>query len=161
MALQPVELRGIHHLGCHALVLNAVIGHDGGGDSTRDIGICEVGIAQDGHKFVKRIQTRCEQPVAHVPQRLQAAAAFISVRYLAVRGGGEPSRAQRWNAQDFKSILGRAHLLGGRNDDLQHGLSSAKKIAVEYGLFWPFMASLVRISPQVIRDWLGALEEAL
>ena len=77
MVLQPCELRGIHHLGCHALVLNAVIGHDGGGDSTRDIGICEVGIAQDGHKFVKRIQTRCEQPVAHVPQRLQAGAAFI------------------------------------------------------------------------------------
>ena len=44
------------------------------------------------------------------------------------------------NAQDFKSILGRAHLLGGRNDDLQHGLSSVKKeVAVEYGLFWPFI----------------------
>ena len=45
-----------------------------------------------------------------------------------------------WDAQDIKNILGRAHLLGGRNDDLQHGLSSAKKeVAVEYGLFWPFM----------------------
>ena len=77
MVLQPVELCGIHHLGRHALVLNAVIGHDGRGDSTRDIGIGEVGIAQDGHKFVKRIQARCKQPVAHIPKGLQAAAAFI------------------------------------------------------------------------------------
>ena len=78
MVLQPVELCGIHDLGRHALVLDAVVGHDGGGDSTRDIGIGEVGIAQDGHKFVKRIQARCKQPVAHVPKGLQAAAAFIS-----------------------------------------------------------------------------------
>ena len=77
MVLQPVELSGIHDLGRHALVLDAVVGHDGGGDSTRDIGIGEVGIAQDGHKFVKRIQACCKQPVAYVPQRLQAAAAFI------------------------------------------------------------------------------------
>ncbi len=44
------------------------------------------------------------------------------------------------NDQDFKSILVLAHLLGGRKDDLQHELSAAnKEIAVEYGLFWPFM----------------------
>ena len=67
MVLQPVELCGIHDLGRHALVLNAVIGHDGRGDSTRDIGIGEAGIAQDGHKCVKRIQERCKQPVTHVP----------------------------------------------------------------------------------------------
>lgn len=118
MVLQPVELCGIHDLGRHALVLDAVVGHDGGGDSTRDIGIGEVGIAQDGHKFVKRIQARCKQPVAHVPKGLKTCRAILA--FDAQQCLMEPGRlmCKRRYAPNVKGILSCPHLFGGRNDDL-------------------------------------------
>ena len=118
MVLQPCELRGIHHLGRHALVLDAMVGHDGGGDSTRDIGIGEVGIAQDGHKFVKRIQARCKQPVAHVPKGLKTCRAILV--FDAQQRLMEPGRlmCKRRYAPNVKGILSCPHLFGGRNDDL-------------------------------------------
>ena len=67
MVLQPCELRGIHHLGCHALVLNAVIGHDGGGGIAGDIGIVEVAVFQDGLELMQGVEARPQQFVAHVP----------------------------------------------------------------------------------------------
>ena len=79
MALQPGELFGIHYLGRHALVLNAVIGHDGRGDMTGDIGIVEAVVFQDGLELMQSIEARFQQFVTHVPQRLQTAAAFISL----------------------------------------------------------------------------------
>ncbi len=118
MVLQPVELCGIHDLGCHALVLDAVVGHDGGGEVTCDTGIGEVGIAQDGHKFVKRIQARCKQPVAHVPKGLKACRAVLV--FDAQQCLMEPGRlmCKRRYAPNVKGILSCPHLFGGRNDDL-------------------------------------------
>ena len=77
MALQPGELFGIHYLGCHALVLNAVIGHDGRGEVTGECGIVEIAVFQDGPELMQGVEARSQQFVTHVPQRLQAAAAFI------------------------------------------------------------------------------------
>ena len=77
MALQPGELFGIHYLGCHALVLNAVIGHDGRGEVTGECGIVEIAVFQDGPELMQGVEARPQQFVTHVPQRLQAAAAFI------------------------------------------------------------------------------------
>ena len=65
--MQPCELRGIHHLGRHALVLNAVIGHDGGGGVAGDIGIVEVIVFQDGLELVQGVETRPQQFVAYIP----------------------------------------------------------------------------------------------
>ena len=79
MTLQPCELRGVHHLGRHALVLNAVVGHDGGGGVAGDIGIVEVIVFQDGLELMQSVEARPQQFVAYVPKRLQAAAAFISL----------------------------------------------------------------------------------
>ena len=79
MVLQPCELRGIHHLGRHALVLNAVIGHNGGGDVTGDIGIVDVVVFQDGLELMQSVEARSQQFVAHVPQCPQTVAAFISL----------------------------------------------------------------------------------
>ena len=70
---------GIHHLRRHALVLNAVVGHDGGRDVTGDIGIVEVVVFQDGLELMQGVEVRPQQFVAYVPKRLQAAAAFISL----------------------------------------------------------------------------------
>ena len=77
MVLQPCELRGIHDLGRHALVLDAVIGHDGGGEAMGECGIVEIAVFQDGPELMQGVEARLQQFVAHVPQRLQAAAAFI------------------------------------------------------------------------------------
>ena len=77
MVLQPCELRGIHHLGCHALVLNAVIGHDGRGEVTGECGIVEIAVFQDGPELMQGVEARPQQFVTYVPQCLQAAAAFI------------------------------------------------------------------------------------
>ena len=67
MVLQPCELRGIHHLGCHALVLNAVIGHDGGGEVTGEFGIAEIAVFQDGPELMQSVEARPQQFVTHVP----------------------------------------------------------------------------------------------
>ena len=70
VALQPGELFGIHYLGCHALVLNAVIGHDGRGDAARDTGIGKIAVSQDGLELMQNVETRAQQLVADVPQSL-------------------------------------------------------------------------------------------
>ena len=67
MVLQPCELRGIHHLGRHALVLNAVIGHDGRGEVTGECGIVEIAVSQDGPELMQGVEARPQQFVTHVP----------------------------------------------------------------------------------------------
>ena len=67
MALQPVELCGIHDLGRHALVLDAVVGHDGRGEVTGECGIVEVAVFQDGLELMQGVEARPQQFVAHVP----------------------------------------------------------------------------------------------
>ena len=56
MALKPGELLGIHDLGCHALVLNAVVGHDSGGDATGDIGVAKIVVHKNGHKLMQGVE---------------------------------------------------------------------------------------------------------
>ena len=46
---------------------------------TGDIGIVEVVVFQDGLELMQSVEARPQQLVAYVPQRLQAAAAFISL----------------------------------------------------------------------------------
>ena len=67
VALQPCELRGIHHLGRHALVLNAVIEHDGRGEVTGECGIVEIAVSQDGPELMQGVEARPQQFVTHVP----------------------------------------------------------------------------------------------
>ena len=67
MVLQPCELFGIHYLGCHALVLNAVIGHDGRGEVTGECGIVEIAAFQDGPELMQGVEARPQQFVTHVP----------------------------------------------------------------------------------------------
>ena len=118
MVLQPVELCGIHDLGRHTLVLDAVVGHDGGGEVASDDGVGEVGFAQDGCKFVECVHARCEQLVARVPKSLQTARAIYALdTQERLMESGRLMRKRRY-AMNAKGVLGDPHLFGGRNDDL-------------------------------------------
>lgn len=67
MVLQPVELCGIHDLGRHTLVLDAVVGHDGGGEVSGECGIVEIAVFQDGPELMQGVEARPQQFVTYVP----------------------------------------------------------------------------------------------
>ena len=67
VALQPGELFGIHDLGRHTLVLDAVVGHDGGGEVSGECGIVEIAVFQDGPELMQGVEARPQQFVTYVP----------------------------------------------------------------------------------------------
>lgn len=48
-----------------------------GGEVASECGIVEIAAFQDGPELMQGVEARPQQFVTHVPQRLQAAAAFI------------------------------------------------------------------------------------
>ena len=116
----PVERGAVHHRGGHALVLDARVGEDGRRDAGGEGGVGEVGAgarqAVDA-QAVEGLQAGGQQPVAHAPQALQVGCAHAGEHLEQPRRApGERGDVARGDAVDAGE-----HLLGGGDDDAEHG----------------------------------------
>ena len=121
MVLQPVERPLIKHLGGHAAILDAHIGKDRGTQQARHLGLGELLGARDVREAVQPLDVLCQELVAHAPQRLEARRALRALDVVQGAHDALGALRERRNAARGERVVVDGHLLGGGDDDLDHG----------------------------------------